>query len=254
MAKDHAAAGLRFATSGNLLDAMDAWNFTPEMRAALAELNDPVQRETLKDFFTNKQFRRDLFVRGAAAQANTDTATDAVPFAAAVLPQNVYRVAGATLLMGEVRPQADIATEIATAMLAGPQSIANLMAQPAFAKFAVKDVRETLLTMAALGAAEPAMQMADLGSRKSRTARLNEILWERALRGDEVSATASPVTGGAVGLAAAEQLFLLARVRGTDAVDFLAQARPDQNRDAIAQAYTVFEGARIPLLRNLGIV
>ena len=253
IARDLAPLGLSFAASAYLMDGLDHLNFMPDMRAALAELDDPIQRETLKDFFVNRQFRRDLFVRDSARTADPTAAVDAVPFTAAVLPANVYRVAGATLLMGEVRPQADIATEIATAMLDGPRSVAALMARPAFAQFSAASVREALLTMAALGAAEPALPAATLPARKSRTARLNEVLWARALRGDEVSATASPVPGGAVGLSTAEQLFLLARARGEDAVKLVRQVMPEQNADAIANALAVFESARLPLLRNLGI-
>ena len=49
-------------------------------------------------------------------------------------------------------------------------------------------------------------------------------------------------------------LFLLARLRGDDPVALVAGVMPDQRHEAIAQAYGTFDAARIPLLRNLGIV
>jgi SAM-dependent methyltransferase len=253
VAADYTRIGLAYAGSAHILDNLDGWNFTADMRAALAELDDPIQRETLKDFFLNRQFRRDVFVRAPTRLPEGAAALRELPFAAAVLPANVHRVAGATLL-GEVRPRSDIAEALATALADGPASIAVLMTRPAFAAFAPEAVLETILTMAALGAAEPARPAAGLAERTARCARLNRVLWERSLRGDEISATASPVTGGAVGLSKAEQLFLLARARGEDPVALVARAMPAQRPEAIAQAHAVFDQARIPLLRTLGIV
>ncbi len=254
IARDFAPLGLTFAASALVMDALPHLNFTPDMCSALAQIADPVRRETLKDFFVNRQFRRDLFVRAAARQDDANAAVDSLPFAAAVLPSNIHRVAGATFLMGEVRPQAEVATAIATAMLDGPHSVDAMMAMPAFAQFSTASVREGLLTMAGLGAAEPALSTTHFEERRARTARLNQVLWARAIRGDEVSGTASPVTGGAVGLGKTEQLFLLARARGEDPVELVLKAMPDQSGTAVAHALGIFETARLPLLRNLGIV
>jgi hypothetical protein len=92
-----------------------------------------------------------------------------------------------------------------------------------------------------------------LAARKERTDKLNAILWERSLHRDEVHATASPVTGGAVGLPRTEQLFMLARHRGVDAAEMIADAIPGQDRNNIAAAYEAFVEMRVPLLQNLGI-
>jgi SAM-dependent methyltransferase len=252
IAAQHAPLGLRFGASAHLMDNLDALNYSPEMRAAIGELADPVQRETLKDFLANRQFRRDLMVRHPTPLADAETALRALPFAAAVLPQNVHRVTGTTML-GEVRPRADVAQGLATAFAAGAAPLGEAMQHPALSGHSPAAVIETLMTMAALGAAEPALAPAALSMRKPRTHRLNQLLWERALHGDDVSATASPVTGGAVGLATAEQLFLLARARGEDPVGLVRQAMPDQRPEVIAHAYETFAAGRIPLLQTLGI-
>jgi hypothetical protein len=184
---------------------------------------------------------------------DTGAALNALPFAAAVMPANVDRVAGKTML-GEVRPQADAALAVATALAAGPASLTEMMATPACAPLSRDQITEALLTMAALGAAEPALPAAGLAERKARCARLNEILWSRTLSGDRVSATASPVTGGAVGLGTQEQVFLLARARGEDPVALAASHTTGQTRDQIAAACAAFENTRMALLKNLGIV
>ncbi|TAK99593.1 MAG: methyltransferase domain-containing protein [Rhodospirillaceae bacterium] len=248
----HEPLGLTFGGSARLLDHIDALNFTPGMREALGEITDSTARETLKDFFLNCQFRRDLFVRDATRLSNPKAMLMDVAMAAAVLPANVHRVAGTTML-GEIRPQADAALAVATALAEGPASTNALMKHPAAAGMEPDAVLEAVLTMAALGAAEPAMPASGLPARKVRTDRLNTVLWERSLTRDEVHATASPVTGGAVGLPRMEQLFLLARHRGVDATDLVVSAMPGENRTEVNAAYEAFVAARIPLLRNLGI-
>ena len=122
------------------------------------------------------------------------------------------------------------------------------------AQISEAQVTDALLTMVALGAAEPALPAPGLAERKARCARLNQILWARTLSGERVSATASPVTGGAVGLGTQEQLFLLARARGEDPIALAAGHSTGKTQDQIAADYATFESARVPLLENLGIV
>ena len=109
------------------------------------------------------------------------------------MPANVHRVAGTTML-GEIRPQADIAKGVVTALADGAASANDLMKHAAVSGMSAPAVLDTLLTLAAIGPAEPAMSAAGLAARKARTDRLNAVLWERSLARDEVNAAASPVT------------------------------------------------------------
>jgi SAM-dependent methyltransferase len=252
VAEQLAPFNMTFAGSARIMDHLDEHNFTPDMRVEIDKLDDIVARETLKDFFLNTQFRRDLFVRDATQPANRIEALLNVPIAAAVLPANVHRVAG-TSPLGEVRPRADVMLAIVTALNEGPASAAQLIEHPAVREMAPDSVLETLLMLAALGAAEPAMPSETLPARKARTDALNDVLWARSLLRDEVHATASPVTGGAVGLPRMEQLFLLARSRNVDAVDMVLGAMPGESRGEVTSAYDAFVENRIPLLKNLGI-
>lgn len=56
---------LEFACSTDLLDTNENLTLTAEARDFLKTIEDPIAREQLKDFFLNRSFRRDLFVRGA---------------------------------------------------------------------------------------------------------------------------------------------------------------------------------------------
>ena len=57
-------AKLKFATSANLLDSIDSINFTKEALEFLRKYKNPTLQETLRDYFINQQFRRDIFVKG----------------------------------------------------------------------------------------------------------------------------------------------------------------------------------------------
>jgi trans-aconitate methyltransferase len=56
--------GLTFAGSATLQDNVTDLTIRPEARALFDAAQTIIERETLKDFLLNKQFRRDLYVRG----------------------------------------------------------------------------------------------------------------------------------------------------------------------------------------------
>ena len=55
---------LEFACPMDLLDTNQSLEFTIESRNFLQTIENPIAREELKDFFLNRTFRNDLFVRG----------------------------------------------------------------------------------------------------------------------------------------------------------------------------------------------
>ena len=247
-----APLGLRYAASTNVMDNMEQLTLTSEMREQVLHIHGPVDRETLKDFFLNRQFRRDVFLRSPTALADASATLHQVPFVAAVLAANTDRIAASTIL-GDLRPAPDVTRAIVSVLNEGAASTADLLRRPIVAAFDPGIVFETILTLAAFGALEPALPTATLAARKGRVDRLNVLLWERSLAGHTVNATAAAVTGGAVGLSRAEQIFLLARHRGVDPVELVASVMPEQKRDNIASAYAAFAAGRIGLLRILGI-
>jgi Predicted methyltransferase regulatory domain len=59
-------AKLTFVASARLTDNLDKYAVPKDVQPLVAQATDPVMRETLRDFASNKSFRRDLFVRGTA--------------------------------------------------------------------------------------------------------------------------------------------------------------------------------------------
>ncbi len=57
------AAGVTYVTSADPKDHIDALNLTQDEVVILADIDDPVRRETIRDFMINQTFRRDLFMK-----------------------------------------------------------------------------------------------------------------------------------------------------------------------------------------------
>ena len=59
-----AEAKLDFAATAEPMDMVDTINLTPEGIAFLNGIEHPIMREQTRDYFINRQFRKDLFLRG----------------------------------------------------------------------------------------------------------------------------------------------------------------------------------------------
>jgi SAM-dependent methyltransferase len=58
------SGGLFFVTSAALLDNFDEYAAPDTVRPLVAQISDPLLRETVRDFAANKKFRRDVYSRG----------------------------------------------------------------------------------------------------------------------------------------------------------------------------------------------
>ena len=57
-------AKVSFVASAHLLDHVEAVNLTAEGQKLLADIRHPILRQSVRDYFINQQFRRDVFVKG----------------------------------------------------------------------------------------------------------------------------------------------------------------------------------------------
>lgn len=64
MASALESARLTFVGGAHPIDHVDAMNLSAPQAAMLAGTTDPIHRETLRDCFTNQQFRRDYWMKG----------------------------------------------------------------------------------------------------------------------------------------------------------------------------------------------
>ncbi len=59
-----APAGLTFVSSAALLDNFDTYAAPEAMRPLIAQVDDPIMQEMVRDFAANRKFRHDLYARG----------------------------------------------------------------------------------------------------------------------------------------------------------------------------------------------
>ena len=255
VAEPLAKIGLSYGASAHLLDNVDFANYAPGTRELLAG-EPPLRREVLKDFFANREFRRDIFIRNPDAGADKQNAAPllaATRFASAGGPEGVDKITGLTAL-GKVTLKPEHAVPVLTALsTTKAASINDLLAHPACAGLKPAEVMECMVLMAALGGADPALPEAGYAARKAAADRLNGALWEAAKTVDAIHAAASPVTGSAISLSRIEQLFILANQRGEDPDVFLRRLFGTQLHGDVPRNYAQFVEKRMPVLRKLGV-
>ena len=60
-------AKLSYVCSATLTENLDQYAVPQDLQTLVAETDDPILKETIRDFAANKRFRRDLYARGSAA-------------------------------------------------------------------------------------------------------------------------------------------------------------------------------------------
>ncbi|MQP67420.1 hypothetical protein GE253_19010 [Niveispirillum sp. SYP-B3756] len=262
IAADLAAIGVHFAGQRRASDRWEAALQAPAIAAAAGPGgDDPVFAELLRDYLTNRPFRRDLFRRagGTAATPDPDPC-----WAALGHPRDLPR--RATLPGGSVvEPDWELSHDILASLQAGPLPLSVLQARHGTA------VPGALGLLTALDLLTPALPPAGLSARAMTAQRLNAVILHQALQLDRLQALACPVTGGAIAVDRVEQLFLqalhqqaasppeaawaaLAAVGQRLLRDGRLLETPKQNLVELEERWQRFRQRRLPLLCSLGAV
>ena len=275
MAKKLARAKLTYACSANLLDFVDAINLTAAQQAFLAEIPDPMFRQSVRDFIVDKQYRRDYWVKGLRRLSTVEQTEE-------IARQRLILTTGS----------ADIAMRLSSTL--GEISLIDPVYAPIIERLAdhkpasIGEIAEVLTSrgvsmdrgyvalaiLAGKGDLQPARDAAAVEKAKVQTDKFNLYMLAKARGSDQLSFLASPVTGGGIGVSRIQQLFLLARAEGWKTpkewaevvVRFFAahgqtiekdgrafQTPEEQLADLCAEA-TQFAAKRVPILEALQIV
>lgn len=202
-------AKLEFSCSAQLTDLVDAVNHTQEQRNLLAEIPDPVFRETVRDLMVNQQFRRDFWVKGVRRLNEAEQAEALRRVRVVLLGERAAVSLKFTGVLGEVTMAEAVYNPILDALASNkPMTIGELEAALAGKQITFSQVRQALLMLAGAGNLQVAQDEDSIAKAAPRTAALNAHLMQRARTGGEASALASPVTGGGISVNRIGQLFL----------------------------------------------
>jgi SAM-dependent methyltransferase len=263
-------AKLSYAGTATLIDTLEAFNVTPAQTALLAKIADPIARETARDYATNQQFRRDLFVKGPTplTRAETDAAIGRTRFALTKPRGEIdLKILGG---LGRLPLSSAVADPLLDALAAGSKTVDQLMQDPAIAASGLPRVLPTLTAL--VGSSQLMVALAEEGEaeRRASTDAFNAAVLQRARLSSDLTYLASPL-GGGFGLERIVLLLVLAHLKAPkNAGDFVWQILKPQghrmtkdgvvlesdadNRAELALRYEQFCARLLPMLQGLQII
>jgi SAM-dependent methyltransferase len=271
VAADLAAAKLVFAGSSLISEQIDQLMIKPEALELLKEVSDSVARETVRDYFVNQQFRRDLFARGArqlSARERNDRLL-ATRFALrAPPPQLPMKV---RFPLGEVSLNPTPYQLVLDALAEGPLTLRQILEKPGIAALGDNAGFQAVVILVAATFVAPALDPDGEEQRRVSTARFNQAMFSRQAGGRQEHTLASPLLGTGITVANIEQLFLtveaakdpdpvgsLMRLMQERQQQLLKEGKPvastEEARIEVERTFAEFRRTRLPTYRQLGIV
>ena len=204
-------AKLDYACSANLLDSLDdleSMNMPEEALAFLDSISHPLLREEMRDYYINRQFRKDLYVKGGR-KLTRQQAIDSILATKFVIVGSEPQKLEFTGYYRKINFKPEM-----TNLIYGWLK-ANNSKPRSFTAFAEKHpgikpllLCKLLIIMTELNIIEPCQPEETALAVAPVTRRLNSYICQRALHKEEISALASPVTGYAFSLNRISQMFL----------------------------------------------
>lgn len=269
-----AEAKLGFACSAHLPDLVDEINLTADARKLMAGIDDVILRQTVRDYFVNQQFRRDIFVKGSRPLPAFEQANMLREQRFTLLVQPEDRPTKVPGGLGEAGLSAEIYDPIVAALASGDfraKTITELGQMEGCQSLTLPQLVQAMTILCGTGAAAPA-HPDKVVKQVARTARaINDEISRRAEFSADINYLAAPLTGAAVGANRFEQLFLRARQKqqkdGAAWVWSLLKAQgqklvidgktvesDEDNLSELRKRHLAFETKRLPIFKNLGIV
>ena len=222
VARQMSEARLEYVGSATISDNVIALTAPPEV-AAMLPSGDSAMAETIKDFAVNRQFRRDLYVRGPVRLTGQQFVHElgAVRFTLTIAPGRT----SLTLMTsaGELKSNAPLVEPLLARLKEGSASFAELAALPPLSGMQAWQVAQALSLLVESGQIHPLL---DSGEAEPLSAQaLNATLLEAARHDESMQFLAAPAIGSGVYVANAEQLVLLAMKNVGTSDDVAALAR-----------------------------
>lgn len=210
-------AKVQFAGSANYLDYVDALNLSTEQQELLATINDPMFKESVRDFMVNQQFRKDYWVKGKRNLSTLERLEAlrqerlllVTPREDVSLKAN-GSLGEATLTEGVYNPILDLLADHQI------KSIGELEQALARRKVEINfgQLLQAVMVLGGLGHVYSAQDDATISKASKHTQTLNRHLMQLARSSQDIAVLASPVTGGGLSVSRFGQLFLLSLSRG----------------------------------------
>lgn len=202
--REMAEAKLSFAGSARFAHMSPVGWLGDQQREMLETVTDPVEAEELRDYFANRGFRSDIFVRGKAPLSDLRLREQAEHIHLwgnlAVLYKTAVTLEHATLTRSDTfhKPLFDL-------LHGAEMTLAQVFDAPEFAGLTLDAILKLLRLSIAVG--ETSVRYGAVQPRATAD-RLNAVLLTKAEQGEAWGALASPRLGGGAGISALDQLML----------------------------------------------
>jgi SAM-dependent methyltransferase len=209
-----APAKLSYACPAHLMEHVTELYLTEQQQAFLRDIPDANFRESVRDFMTHQQFRRDYWVKGAR-QLDPIERTESLRAQRFMLSTHRPHVAlKVSAGLGEATLNEALYTPLLDVMADHqPRSVAELERLPQL-KMPFASLLQCLIVLCAAGHLWPVQTDAQADAARPATERLNQELLRRARAHGDIGCMASPMTGGGMPLGRIPQLCVLALRQG----------------------------------------
>lgn len=204
-------AKLDYACTASLLDTLDdveSMNMPEEATAFLSTISHPLLREELRDYYINRQFRKDLYVKGTRRLTPARQLEGMLSTRYILLAPELKKLE----CSGYYR-KIDFIPEVVNPVMAWlkaggvqPKDFTGFPA--AHPKTPTAVISSLLKVMAEQGVIAPCQPEAIVKTVKPTCDRLNRYLCQRSLAAEEIFYLASPLTGGGISVGRIPQMFL----------------------------------------------
>ncbi len=276
MAASMDSAKLTYAGTASLLDHVGALHTTGAQRALLEQIDDPVLRQTTRDFLVGQAFRRDLWVRGlprvgAHGQSVAWRGQRVLPGSKAI-PAEAIKVKG---VRGEATLREQLTAPILGALgaAAEPVAIGDLERRIVGPDCSTTQFSDAMVMLLGSGHIECAQPQEQSKAARAHAESLNSHVIERGSEQGAFDYLLSPVAGAGVFVPRVTQLLIAGSKAGCTTPEQLvedalrrliargeglsAEGTPIAGRDAMrAEIARAVDGYRtiIPALRRLQVL
>jgi hypothetical protein len=213
-------AKLSYLASATLSENLDQYAVPNDLQPLIAQTDDPVLKETLRDFGANKHFRRDVFARGNAALTTAEhrrilsklSFTLAVPYSCVV-----FKFAGPLM---ELTGRQDLYVPIMNLLAQKNASFDEMLALPTFGEDKIGLLLDCLTLLVHSGQVLPVIA---IPTDVEPAQRFNRMVIDHSRTGRIYHHLASPLARTGIPVTDFGLLTLAAIIDGKDGVDAVAR-------------------------------
>lgn len=272
VAAELSGARLSYVGSADILDHVDSIHLTDAQQAFVKEAPDATMRETLRDYILNRQFRKDIFIRGAVSLGVPEAREEWLDTRFALVGNGSDIPMKLKGTLGEVTLQETAYKPVIAAFenAGGSITLRQVVSDKTIAGLGWNRLQRVLLTLVGAGHLQPCPgEDTNAPARKESIRRFNDVILAKARHSGDLSYLASPVTGSGVPVNRFMQLFLLAvQENSADPVAYVwnifrqnnqkltkdgkALETDEENIASLKERYADFQ-KHMPVLKRLGI-